>query len=455
MRNYSNNRGGLKITIVFLFLVSVFFAFYFTYKSKIFEMNKPNVVVEDSIFWNLISPLKFDINDDTGIKFVKVYIKTQQGSLVIYEQKYDDILKHRQIEVKPSLNLNANESYSIFVEVSDISKWNFFMGNKTVKKIDVKLDLKKPEVYVINNSYSIKKGGSAIVIFRAKDDNLDKLFIQTPSKEYNVIPFVKQDYYAAIIAWPTDLDDFWAKIYASDSAGNLVNIPVRFYIQNRKFKESSIELTQKFIDGKISDLAQIYSKNYEQLDSIGKFKFVNEDLRAENENNIKQHSTKFLEKSADNFNISPFYPLKNGQVVASFGDHRFYSFEKSRVSQSWHLGIDFASVANAPIVISNNGVVTMVEDNGIYGLNIIVYHGFGVYSLYAHCSNSKVNVGDEVKAGDVIGHTGSSGLAFGDHLHFGVLVQGVEVYPQEWMDKNWLKVNIFDLLKTAKDTINK
>ena len=59
-----------------------------------------------------------------------------------------------------------------------------------------------------------------------------------------------------------------------------------------------------------------------------------------------------------------------------------------------------------------------------------------------------------VKPGDIIANTGKSGLAFGDHLHFGILVQGVEVRPEEWMDKKWLNDNIYEIIKSAKKVMD-
>ena len=63
--------------------------------------------------------------------------------------------------------------------------------------------------------------------------------------------------------------------------------------------------------------------------------------------------------------------------------------------------------------------------NGIYGNNIIISHGLGVYSLYGHCSSMLVDEGEKIKAEQVIAKSGMTGLALGDHLHFGILVQGV------------------------------
>jgi murein DD-endopeptidase MepM/ murein hydrolase activator NlpD len=69
----------------------------------------------------------------------------------------------------------------------------------------------------------------------------------------------------------------------------------------------------------------------------------------------------------------------------------------------------------------------------------MIDHGIGVFSGYSHLSQIDVKVGDKVNKGDVVGKTGTSGLAGGDHLHFDMAVQGEFVDPLEWWDPHWLK----------------
>ena len=107
-----------------------------------------------------------------------------------------------------------------------------------------------------------------------------------------------------------------------------------------------------------------------------------------------------------------------------------------------------------PVIASNDGVVVLNEEMGIHGNAIIIEHGFGVASLYAHLSESLVKEGDIVKKGDIIAKTGASGLAFGDHLHFSILLQGVPSVSNEWMDSRWLKTHINDIIKSAKEIID-
>jgi murein DD-endopeptidase MepM/ murein hydrolase activator NlpD len=73
---------------------------------------------------------------------------------------------------------------------------------------------------------------------------------------------------------------------------------------------------------------------------------------------------------------------------------------------------------------------------------VVIDHGFGLQSIYGHLSEFLVKKGDMVKKGQIIGKTGSTGLAGGDHLHFTMQVDGVQVNPVEWWDPHWVKDRI-------------
>jgi murein DD-endopeptidase MepM/ murein hydrolase activator NlpD len=80
---------------------------------------------------------------------------------------------------------------------------------------------------------------------------------------------------------------------------------------------------------------------------------------------------------------------------------------------------------------------------------VIVDHGLGLQTLYAHLSSIDVKQGDQVKKGQELGRTGTTGLAVGDHLHFEVLVSGVSVTPLEWWDAKWIRDRVNRPLKQA------
>src|SRR5207244_3519033 len=92
----------------------------------------------------------------------------------------------------------------------------------------------------------------------------------------------------------------------------------------------------------------------------------------------------------------------------------------------------------SPVTAANRGVVAFADPLTIYGNTVILDHGLGLQTLYAHLSSMEVKVGDEVAKGQELGRTGASGLALGDHLHFEVLVHGVSVTPIEWWDARWI-----------------
>jgi murein DD-endopeptidase MepM/ murein hydrolase activator NlpD len=91
---------------------------------------------------------------------------------------------------------------------------------------------------------------------------------------------------------------------------------------------------------------------------------------------------------------------------------------------------------------ANDGRVVWAENLGIYGNCVVVDHGYGLQSIYGHLSEFAVKNGDMVKKGQPLGKSGSTGLAGGDHLHFSMQVDGVQVNPIEWWDEHWIKDRI-------------
>ena len=341
---------------------------------------------------------------------------------------------------------------------TDSSKWNFFSGNTAKEQFDIIVDIKRPEVAIVGNSYKITKGGSALVIFRAVDENLDSITINNGNLDFKAMPFYKDGYFISLLAWSKLNDNFSAKIIAKDSAGNVSITPIPYFLQNREYKTSTIPLTDKFIDGKISSLVEeIGEKSLSDFENkVDIFKYINEEIRDYSFNRIFSVANKIDDSDFINdFKISPFSPLRNGAVMANFGDFRSFSYEGEIVSTSNHMGLDLASIKQAPVLLSNAGVVTLNEFVGIDGNTLVINHGLGLSSLYAHLTSVNVSVGDSVSSGIILANTGATGLALGDHLHFGILVQGYEVRVAEWMDSQWIKLNIIDVINSAKEVIDR
>lgn len=186
-------------------------------------------------------------------------------------------------------------------------------------------------------------------------------------------------------------------------------------------------------------------------DIVEAFVKTNKELREKNVKTIRDVSKKNLANSAlIPFDVKTFVRMANAATFAQYGERRHYFYNEHKIDEAWHLGMDWASSKRADIIVTNPGKVIYKDYLGIYGDTVIIDHGLGLGSLYAHTSSINVEVGNDVKTGDKIGNTGSTGAVFGDHLHFGMLVQGIEVNPNEWLDNEWIKVN---LTKTINDAI--
>lgn len=450
-----NRERKIKFTSFILLIIFLLIGSFITF-SNTFEKVSPVINIENTIYWNTRDKIAVEVKDNLDLKNISVeYSKNdEQSKISLLNQELKTSTINVLIELpKPKFNENISK-YTMYIKARDRSFWNWFMGNSTEKIVNVIIDNTKPQVSVLANSYSITKGGAASVVFFADDDNLSDLYIEVNSRTFKAVPFLKEKYYIALIAWDLKDSDFSARIVANDKANNITKEKIPFYIKNKIYKESTIDVNDSFINGKIKDL---YEANAEEVlnDNASIFDYVNATLRSKNENLIHKASMNLSNDVVTDFNLKPFLPLKNGMKVADFGDHRYYKYNGSQISESYHMGIDLASTKMAPILLSNGGNVVFAQDNGIYGLNLMIDHGLGLYTLYGHCSKKNIELGEKVNSNTIIANTGASGLALGDHLHFGVLVQGVEVRPEEWMDAKWMDDNIFGIIKKAKDIINK
>src|SRR4029453_14024947 len=130
----------------------------------------------------------------------------------------------------------------------------------------------------------------------------------------------------------------------------------------------------------------------------------------------------------------PFVQPRNTKVFSNFAETRTYVYENKTVDSQVHVGFDLASTKQSPVPAANAGTVAFAGPLTIYGNTVILDPGLALQTLYAHLSSVDVKPGDPVDKGHVLGRSGTTGLAVGDHVHFEVLVSGVSVTPVEWCD---------------------
>ena len=145
----------------------------------------------------------------------------------------------------------------------------------------------------------------------------------------------------------------------------------------------------------------------------------------ENEKEVIDKFSKDLESRLDFLDSRPDKMPANGTITSPFG----FRIHPTSGKKDFHKGIDIANDQGSPIFVAGSGVVTYVGYNGGYGNMVIVSHGYGYKSVYAHLKSSSVKLGESVKKGDLIARMGSTGLSTGSHLHFEIHYNGKQINP--------------------------
>ena len=128
---------------------------------------------------------------------------------------------------------------------------------------------------------------------------------------------------------------------------------------------------------------------------------------------------------------SKFILPMSSSVTSPFGTARVFN----GTLKSYHGGTDFRAAVGTSVIAANDGIVAIAKDRYYAGGSVVIDHGEGIYTQYYHLSALNVKVGQSVKKGDIIALSGASGRVSGPHLHFGVIVGGVQVNPLNFVKK--------------------
>ncbi len=210
-------------------------------------------------------------------------------------------------------------------------------------------------------------------------------------------------------------------------------------------KKSRIELTDAYMERVVPAILATTTEVKPEGSTLDKFLVLNGELRRKNAATIASFAGKTSPEML--WGGAVFHPYTNSAVESAFADARTYVYQGRDVDHQTHLGFDLASYKGTKIVAANRGTVLFADDLGIYGRTVIIDHGMGLQSLYAHLSSIGVKVGDLVEKSQEIGRSGMTGMAAGDHLHFTMLVAGHMVNPVEWWDPHWIEDRILRKLK--------
>jgi len=255
----------------------------------------------------------------------------------------------------------------------------------------------------------------------------------------------KQDRFA-LFAVPYDMIQPDIRLVAVDGAGNEAEARFLDMFIRKSFRSDTIQLTAAFLEKVVPEIVSHSPELKDRGNLVDNFLEINTVLRKENAGDLRKMA---LGSQPRFLWHRPFLMMPNGKVMAGFADHREYRYEGRDLDRQDHLGFDLAVTRRSPVPAANDGIVVCARYFGIYGNTVVIDHGYGLMSLYGHLSAIDVKDGQQVKRGDVIGATGETGLAGGDHLHFTTLLQGLPVNPVEWWDAHWIEDRLASKLGTA------
>ncbi len=310
--------------------------------------------------------------------------------------------------------------------------------------------LTPPTLEVTSSQHYVAQGGCEAVVYRVGDGSIrdgvqagDWFFRGWP------LPGGGAHDRFALFAVPYNLSDVsQVRLIADDDAGNqrAMGFVDQFFPEAPH--PDHVQIEDRFLQ-RVVPAILAGAPNLEDKGSlVENFIEINRLLRRENRATLRELASKTKPEFLWN---SPFLALPGGQVMSSFADHRTYFYKGREIDQEDHLGFDLASIAHARIPAANSGIVVWAKELGIFGNAVVIDHGYGLMSLYAHLSEIGVHEGDAVKRGQAIGISGETGLAGGDHLHFTFLLDGLPVRPTEWWDAHWIEDRIQRKLGAALD----
>ena len=324
---------------------------------------------------------------------------------------------------------------------------------ETVVTRDVQVRLEPPQLGVLSQFHFINHGGSEFVVYRATPEDVtsgvrvgDKEYPGYPAKGAGITsdPAMRVAFFALLFDQPLDAP---IQVFARDEAGNEAVAALDNRVFPKAYQKSRIEIDDRFLNRVVPAIAgNTPSIDVPAGDVLAGFLKINGDLRRENNAYIASLAKK---SSPELLFMDAFQQLGDSQVEAKFADTRTYVYKGKDVDQQVHLGFDLAVTANVPIKAAQQGVIVHAAYLGIYGNCVIIDHGMGVQSLYGHLSTIDVKVGDRVEKGQVLGRSGMTGLAGGDHLHFTMLVGGQQVTPVDWWSQQWMEDRVLRKIKAA------
>ena len=438
----------LLSTVIPLVVLLVIFGWFLT---VVFEDETPTIHLDPlPLYLSERATANLQIADrKRGLKKLKVVLSQEGREITILDKKFpfEGLFNRRglheyagELEIDPSQHNLSQGRVDLHVHVWDFSRKGGGDGNHAVAHQKMIIDTIPPAIRAVSRMHNVNVGGAGLIIYQASSDTkesgifVEDLFSPGFAVEGTAMKGIHHCYFALPHSMgPNPTIYLWAK----DRAENESKTTFYYHVRKRKFRQEKIIITDRFLK-RVLPYFSFYPDEPGETE-IQRYIRINTQMRAENHRTLVD-----MTKSTDVQRLwnGPWLRPKNSATMARFEDRRAYIYRGKIIDEQVHLGVDLASLANSPVQAGNTGRVVFADRLGIYGIAVLLDHGQGIASLYGHLSQAVVTSGQEVQKGDLIGHTGQTGLAGGDHLHFSMIMNGVFVNPIEWWDAHWIHDNI-------------
>jgi len=389
-------------------------------------------------------PLKLHLSDPgSGLRNLKVEVIQGETRQPLLQKDFPPQTFDFEIELGLKKLRLREGPLEIEIQAGDRSIYRFGAGSQSSRRFGFEFDNRPPTISLLSRNHNLNQGGSGMVVYTLSEA-VSKTGVQLGE---NFFPAYQQPSGAWVVLfsypYTSAKEALVPKVIAVDSAGNLRRAGIYYHVNRRRMNKTNINVSTRFLESKMPDFQHLYPETDDLLEIFLK---VNRELRVANRARLPELAA---ETSSRPLWEGAFLRPK-GATREPFATARTYFHKGEEIDRQIHLGVDIASVAQGPVDASNRGTVLHAGELGIYGQCVIIDHGLGLMSLYGHMSSVAVTAGDRVEKGQEIGRTGATGLAGGDHLHFGILVNGLPVNPVEWWDPGWVKNNLKGKLELAE-----
>ncbi|HST01456.1 MAG TPA: M23 family metallopeptidase [Usitatibacter sp.] len=389
-----------------------------------------------------LAPVEIQVSDPSGLRSVTATLSQNGTEKTLVSEQFAQPVPEKKVALELSKLTGVAEGPAILkVTARDASFWHWGAGNEATLQKNLTIDITPPTVELVADDRYINFGGVGAIVYKSSPDTA-RSGVKVGAHWFPGFAGVVKDhpdYYFALFSHAYDVQPTdRATIVAIDKAGNPREMRLSYELKNVHYKKSTIAVSDSFFQNKVVPLLKDISKRNGSVKDV--FIAVDKGVRKENEDKITEVTSKGTPKIL--WDGTAFVQLPNSKVEANFADARTYTYNNEPIDTAFHLGYDLSVTKHYPIEAANSGVVAFTGDLGLYGNAVILDHGLGLFTLYGHMSQIDVKVGDSVAKRGILGKTGETGFAGGDHLHFGVYLDGVAVLPVEWWDPKWIADNI-------------